>query len=212
MLDAKLTFRDHVDAVVSKANRMLGLLMRSMQLSARTRMPIFDHRAVLRAYHAHVRSILEYGSVIWGGAAVTHLARLERLQHRFLTWLGAKTQERSSMDYTALSRHFNCPSIKARFVQSDVNFVRSVFSGRLDCSYLVAKFSLLVPGRRSRHTGVLSVPFGRVDTVKRSYLIRVPKLVNEFLRRTPSEDLFQPTAYFRGNLTGYANSVGSYIK
>ena len=108
ILDAKLTFRDHVDVVVSKANRMLGLLMRSMQLSARARMPTFDHRAVLCAYHAHVRSILEYGSVIWGGAAVTHLARLERLQHRFLMWLGAKTHERCSMDYAALSRHFQC--------------------------------------------------------------------------------------------------------
>ena len=76
MLDAKLTFRDHVDTVMSRANRMLGLLMRSMQLSSRARMPMFDHRAVLCAYNAHVRSILEYGSVIWGGAAVTHLARL----------------------------------------------------------------------------------------------------------------------------------------
>ena len=211
MLDAKLTFRDHVDTVMSKANRMLGLLMRSMQLSSRARMPMFDHRAVLCAYNAHVRSILEYGSVIWGGAAVTHLARLERLQHRFLMWLGAKTHERCSMDYAALSRHFQCPSIKARFVQSDVRFVRSVFGGRLDCSYLVAKFALVVPGRRSRHTGVLNVPFGRVDTVKRSYLIRVPKLVNEFLHRTPHEDMFQPTAYFRANLAEYANSVGSYI-
>ena len=164
ILDAKLTFRDHVDAVVSKANRMLGLLMRSMQLSARARMTMVDHRVVLCAYYAHVRSILEYGSVIWGGAAVTHLARLERLQHRFLMWLGNKTHERCSMDYAALSRLFQCPSINARFVQSDVRFVRSVFGGRLDCSYLVSKFALLVPGRRSRHTGVLDVQSPAVAT------------------------------------------------
>ena len=88
---------------------------------------------------------------------MTHLARLEKLQHRFLMWLGAKTHERCSMDYAALSRHFLCPSIKARLVQSDVRFVWSVFGGRLDCNYLVAKFALLVPGRRSRHTGVLNV-------------------------------------------------------
>ena len=29
ILDSKLTFADHVDAAISKANRMLGLLMRS---------------------------------------------------------------------------------------------------------------------------------------------------------------------------------------
>ena len=73
------------------------------------------------------------------------------------------------MDYAELLRHFRCPSIKARFVRADVRFVRSVFSGRLDCNHLVSKFALLVPGRRSRHTGVFHVPFGRVDTVKRSY-------------------------------------------
>ena len=150
-LDVKLTFRDHVDLAMSKANRMLGLLMRSMRVS--TCMPIFDHHAVLCAYYAHVRSVLEYGSVIWGGAAVTHLARLERLQHRFLMWLGAKTHGRCSMDYAELLRHFRCPSIKARFVQADVRFVRSVFSGRLDCNHLVSKFALLVPGRRSRQEG-----------------------------------------------------------
>ena len=83
ILDSKLTFADHVDSIVSKANRMLGLLMRSMQVSTRAHRMRFDHAAVLIAYKAHVRSVLEYGSVIWSGAAVTHLRRLERLQHRF---------------------------------------------------------------------------------------------------------------------------------
>jgi len=84
ILDAKLTFADHVDATVSKANRMLGLLMRSMQVSVRAHRTRFDHVAALAAYKAHVRSVMEYGSLTWSGAAVTHLRRLERLQHRFL--------------------------------------------------------------------------------------------------------------------------------
>ena len=58
------------------------LLMRSMQVSAHAHRVQFDHAAALVAYKAHVRSVLEYGSVIWSGAAVTHLGRLERLQHR----------------------------------------------------------------------------------------------------------------------------------
>ena len=33
ILDAKLPFSDHVDATVGKANRILGLLMRSIQTS-----------------------------------------------------------------------------------------------------------------------------------------------------------------------------------
>ena len=34
-----------------------------------------------------MRSVPEYGGVIWSGAAVAHLLRLERLQRRFLMWL-----------------------------------------------------------------------------------------------------------------------------
>ena len=34
---------------------------------------------------SHVRSILEYGSIIWSDAAKSHIVRLERVQHKFLT-------------------------------------------------------------------------------------------------------------------------------
>ena len=78
-LDVKLTFAQHVDATVRKCNRMLGLLMRSVQLPRCPRPAKFNHSALLAAYNAHVRSIAEHGSVVWSGAAKTHLARLERM-------------------------------------------------------------------------------------------------------------------------------------
>ena len=190
---------------------MLGLLMRSMQVSSCMNMRGFDYRPALCAYYAHVRSILEYGSVIWGGAAASHLARLERLQHRFLMWLGAKTNGQCPMDYVSLAERFRCASIKARFAQADVLFVRSVFSGRIDCAQLVTTFALLAPNRRSRQTGLFSVPFGRVNTVKNSFKIRISKLVNDFLVKKPAEDFFQPSRYFRSNLRDYIASLGSFM-
>ena len=77
ILDVKLTFADHVHATVAKANQMLGLLMRSVQMSSCSRRLDFDHLAILSAYKAHVRSVIEYASVIWSGAAVTHFKRLD---------------------------------------------------------------------------------------------------------------------------------------
>ena len=126
----KLTCRDHVDAYASKTNRMPELLMRSMQASSCMTLQIFYYRPALYAYYAHVRSVLEYGCVIWGGAAASHLARLERLQHRFLMWLGAKAHSLCSMDYVSIIERFQCVPIKARFVQANVVFLRSMFSGR----------------------------------------------------------------------------------
>ena len=102
-LDTELTFANHVDATVGKANRILGLLMKSMQVSASTHRTPVNCVAALAAYKAHERSVMEYGCVIWSGAAVTHLRRLERLQHRFLMWLGCRTQAACPpLDYVSL--------------------------------------------------------------------------------------------------------------
>ena len=150
MLDEKLTFAQHVDEVVRKANRMLGLLIRSMQAASCMRGARFDHRPVLTAFGAHVRSVIDYDSVIWSSAAGTHMGRLERPNHRFLMWLAARTQERCpSLDYDSLLGHFKYQSIKGRMIQTDIAFMRSVFGDRIDCSELVAKFDLATQVRRS---------------------------------------------------------------
>ena len=73
ILDAKLTFADHVDVIVSKANRTLGLLMRSMQACTSVHKVRFGHTATLTTCKAHVRSILEYAIVMWSDAAITHV-------------------------------------------------------------------------------------------------------------------------------------------
>ena len=165
----------------------------------------------MAAYNAHIRSVLEYASVVWSGAAPSHLARLERLQHRFLMWLGAKTHSRCLMDYASLLEHFRCPSIKGRFVQTDLKFLRSVFAGRLDCGHLVTMFSLHVPGRRSRQTGLFNVPFGRVESVKNGFSVRVPKLANDFLRNHPSVDFFLPSHHYNANIRAYSRSLGTFM-
>ena len=211
ILDDKLTFGHHVDEVVRKANRMLGLLIRSMQTAPCMRGSRFDHRPVMTAYIAQVRSVIEYASVIWSGAAVSHMARLERLNHRFLMWLAAKTQRGfPSLDYQSLMDHFRYQSVKARMMQADITFMRSIFSGRIDCIELVSKFSLVAPVRRSRHTGLFHVPFGRVNAVKRSLFIRLPSVLNGFLRECPEADFFQPSCDWRSLVLQYAESQGTF--
>ena len=211
LLDEKLTFAQHVDEVVRKANRMLGLLIRSMQAAPCMRGARFDHRPVLTAFGAHVRSVIDYTSVIWSGAAGTHMARLERLNHRFLMWLAARTQERcSSLDYDSLLEHFKCQSIKGRMIQTDISFMCSVFGDRIDCSELVAKFGLATQVRRSRHTGLFHVPFGRVNSVQRGLFIRLPSLLNRFLHDHPEADLFQPSRGWKSLVLGFARGQGTF--
>ena len=54
-LDTKLTFAPHVSDIVRRANRALGLLIRSFQVG--TTKSKFNRSAVLAAYFANLRSI-----------------------------------------------------------------------------------------------------------------------------------------------------------
>ena len=212
LLDAKLTFAPHVDATISKANRMLGMIIRSMQMPSCPRRVRFNHTALLCAFNAHVRSVIDYGSVIWSGAAITHLARFERLQHRFLMWLASNTQDRCpSLEYERLLSYFRTPSIKARLIQTDLLFLHSVFHQRLDCAQLTSMFGLATPVRRSRHTGLFHVPFGRVNAVKRGFLTRIPVTCNRLLQETPTTDVFLPLSSFKSDVRSFANSQGTFL-
>ena len=78
ILDTKLTFSKHIDTTVSKANKVMGLIMRSMQTGYTVR--AFSWKRILTAYYGNVRAILDYCCVIWGGAAKTYLDRIVRLR------------------------------------------------------------------------------------------------------------------------------------
>ena len=184
--------------------------MRSMQMTCRPRGRNFDSRAVMCAFNAHVRSVLQYASVIWSGAAVSHLARLERLQHRFLMWLAANTRANCpSLEYVSLLQHFNTTSIRTRFVHSDLMFLYNVLNHRIDCADLVAMFGLAVPGRRSRHTGLMHEPFARVNVVKSSIFTRVPRSCNLLFQHVPAADIFHRTS-FRRDVWAYARTLSPY--
>ena len=164
ILDSRLAFGPHVDAAMAKANKMLGLLLRRMQLAHRRCHVKFERKANIAAYNAHVRSVIEYACVTWSGAAKTHLARFERLQHRFLMWLAASTESRCpSLAYEELLDHFMVPSIKSRFIRTGLFFLHKILRNSIDSTHLVGQFGIAAPGRRLRHTGVLNVPFARVN-------------------------------------------------
>ena len=136
ILDQKLTFSDQITAMVSKGNRALGLLIRSFQ-SASPRSNL-DKKAALAAFNANVRSVLEYSSVIWAGAARCHLVRVERVQHKFLMWLSHSTDVGCpSLAYDNLLKFYGLQSLQARRLQCDVLFVYKVFKGYFASSHLL---------------------------------------------------------------------------
>ena len=61
----------------------LGMADKSERLAAlRRSVWLTSQRDLETLYKAQVRSVLEYAPLAWGGAAPTHLALLDRIQHR----------------------------------------------------------------------------------------------------------------------------------
>ena len=213
ILDQKLTFEAHIDATVSKANRTLGLLMRTFQSASRQ--CNFNKSSALAAFNGNIRPILEYCSTIWAGAAKTHLVRVERVQHRFLMWLASHTAQRCpSLDYAQLLSFYDVRPLRARRVQKDVLFLVKIFRGLISSAYLLECFSLHVPSRNTRGSPctLFAVPHSRVNTVQASMFVRVPSVVNDFIASSPSSDMFtDPIGVLKKNVAAYSSTMDLVI-
>ena len=70
-----LSWNPHIDYVVSKANRMLGLIKRTCK-------GLDDPKTLRTLYCSLVRSNLEYCSVVWSPYTKRNTDKLERVQRR----------------------------------------------------------------------------------------------------------------------------------
>ena len=78
-------------------------------------------RAIVAAYFANVRSVLEYCSVVWNGAAGSHIDRIERIQHTFLIRLTVHSTRNSySLSCNSLLSAHSFTYLAARRSQHDV--------------------------------------------------------------------------------------------
>ena len=211
-LDTKLTFQPHVSDTVSKANRALGLLIRSFQVGAGKAK--FNRSAALAAYYANVRSILEYGSVVWAGAAKSHMVRVDRVQHKFLIWLLVHTSsgQTNSLSYDRLLTHFKLTTLAQRRVQHDLIYLRNIMRGKVDAPDLLGSFPLHVPPRSTRTPTLFTVPRARVRTIESGMFCRIPKQMNAFLAENVNTDIFfDSSGDFRAKVIDYVLSVQSSL-
>ena len=199
-----MNFSAHINKTISSANRALGVLIRSFQSGLPHQK--FSKKTLLATYCANIRSIMEYGCVIWGGAAKSHVERLERIQHKFLMWMASRTDTAvSSLAYQDLLRAFELPTLKARRLQYDLLFLRNICRGQIDSPYLLNSFPLHIPGRATRRITLFNVAHARVNTVKTGIFHRLPEEMNCFLRQVPAADVFY------SGLCSFKKDVKRYI-
>ena len=132
-------------------------------------------------------------SVIWNGAAKTHIDRIERVQHKFLIWLSSNSVSITtvhSLSYQSLLETYKLQCMRDRYNQHDIVFLKNLFSARIDSPFLLGCFPLRVPNRATRQRTLFYEEFSRVETVKNCIFRRVVRRVNNLINSRPDVDFF----------------------
>ena len=74
--NSKLSFKEHIDSVVSKGSTMFGFIKRWSK-------EFGDTYTLKVLYTTYVRSKLEYACCVWQPFYTTHVNRIERIQEKF---------------------------------------------------------------------------------------------------------------------------------
>ena len=103
-----LSFDLHINDCIGRANRMMGIIFRSFVF--------LDSIMFLSLYKSLVRSILEYGNVIWSPLHKRQSICIENVQRRATRLLN----DINDMSYDERLKYLNLPSLKYRRLRGDL--------------------------------------------------------------------------------------------
>lgn len=175
LLDKKLTFVPHMESIVKRASRALGFVLRNVKMFA-------SFKTKILLYNCLVRSILEYGSVVWRPHYATHTLRIERIQKRFLWHLTfAEGEAKTIRSYDARLKRFNMINLDKRRDVLDLTFLFKTLRNAIDCPQLLSRFGFKIPFNypRRKINNILSAPQRKTRLGASSPVPRLCKLYNK---------------------------------
>lgn len=170
--DTKLDFSIHIDAVISKAYRMLGFMKRCTK-------DFSNVQAIKTLYFSLVRSNLEYCCLIWDPYYNNQTKILERIQNKFTRYLYYKSNHYGSRDLPAsfLRNYFSIPSLKSRRDLSCLVFFYKVINNNIDCIGILEYIHFALPTRTRSHT-LFPVVFTRYNYIDNFCLYKFYRIFN----------------------------------
>lgn len=147
-----LNFEHHINVTVGKALKVLGFIKRNtIQFSSA--------RCLCTLYFSLVRSILEYGVVVWHPYLAKDELILERVQNRFLSYIAYKMKiPHPTHDYSLIRSSLGIPMLSTRRQDADERFITSLLGGTIDAPDLLSKICFRIPSFFSRNHALFQVP------------------------------------------------------
>lgn len=181
LLDTKLIFDYHIDAIVTKAFKALGFIIRVSK-------PFKKMKTIKILYCSLVRSQLEYACQIWNPAYHIYINKLESIQKKFIRFLKHKFHlPKTSYEISCSDLHL--VPLHTRRNIADVCLLLNIVRGSIDSPELLTKLDLFVPSRLPRHKKILHVPLTKTKNRFNYFIIRVSRLLNS-VYNDPEIDLF----------------------
>lgn len=180
IFDSKMLMSDHITAMVAKAYKNLGFVLRVSR-------PFSDPLCIKVLYFSYVRSALEYCSNIWNPNYVTYSRDIEQIQSKFIKFLNYRTQT-NKCAYEVACEHHKLMQLKDRRTLLQLMFLHDVCSNRINSPELTSMFlQFRTPHKRTRHATLFHVPFSHSNYAQNSVICRI---LDSYNKEFSSVDLF----------------------
>ena len=123
MIQSPLSFKPHVDKVVSKAFQKLGVINKVFRNK--------KSHIIVTLFKSFVRPLLEYSSVIWCPHTKTSIDNIERVQRRMCRMIPSV----KSLDYRHQLLSLGLLSLRARRLRYQLIFVYKLINGLLNIKF-----------------------------------------------------------------------------
>uniref|UniRef100_A0A8D8XS30 Uncharacterized protein n=1 Tax=Cacopsylla melanoneura TaxID=428564 RepID=A0A8D8XS30_9HEMI len=135
--ESNLNFKSHILEIKKKAYRQLGMVIRNSKY-------IQDPDAIKLLYISYVRSVLEYGSVVWNPSTILDSKELERIQAKFVRYLFKKLNGfyplcpncPNHIGYDLLIQHLPLQSLETRRLNEQIKLLQNTSTGKLSSPYI----------------------------------------------------------------------------
>lgn len=181
-----LKFNIHIAYIVNKAYRVLSYLIRNTRLF---RNPI----TVYILYCSLVRSILEFGSVIWSPQYQNLIGKVEQVQRKFLRYYAFKhgvTIENHDYTHIMTLGKTKITTLKSRRELLDILFLTKILRSQINCPELLEQINFRINCRNIRNQNLFTPDTYTTNISQNSPMNRLMLIGNTFLSRSDVDLLY----------------------
>lgn len=180
LLDSKLTYKNHLDYIISKAKSILAWIKRySYEFD--------DPWVIKKLFDTFVIPILEYASHVWSPTAKCDIVRIESIQKQFLIFALRKFRWLDRFElpsYKSRLLFFHMNSLEDRRKMFQVLFIFSLITSLISSPQLLSNLNINIPTRDTRNYELLRRNLYKYDS---SFILMKIKFTEVFSVKNDDE-------------------------